>query len=335
MPRGKHSVRDVVASLQRFDDSAPGCLRWLGAELQQLLGAEKSLAFTLTAGEATVSLDSLVAPGVRHEDFQRDFSALTARHPRGWAAYDAFRPEPEQRNRALSVYRFLGRERLESLPAYQVMTRHGFGRRDQLRVLVCEGATLLAWIGVLRPSPFTPRDVSVLQRLVPHVRRRLLLERRIAEAGFYRSAMEAALEALPRPAFLLRARGEIVTANAPGRLALERWKTGPMPCLLRGDERFERTRLRAVGYPEHVLVVQRAKAGPPTAEQAQRASAEWEVTPRQAEVLSWVLQGATNREIAGALGCAVHTVELHVSALLEASGTATRAELVSRAWQLR
>lgn len=55
------------------------------------------------------------------------------------------------------------------------------------------------------------------------------------------------------------------------------------------------------------------------------------LTPRQQEVLELVIEGRTNREIAGTLGIAEATAKLHVSALLRAMNVRTRDEAIQRA----
>lgn len=63
-----------------------------------------------------------------------------------------------------------------------------------------------------------------------------------------------------------------------------------------------------------------------------RRQREWELSNRQAEVLALLVGGASNKQIAAALGCAPRTAELHVSALLEKSGQPSRAALVAMFW---
>ena len=95
-------------------------------------------------------------------------------------------------------------------------------RMFQLRALVCEGSTLLAWVGALRSEPFSPREQRILQELVPSLQRRLELETRLREAGLLGSALEAALEALGQPAYVLTSKGRVVYANSAGRALAER-----------------------------------------------------------------------------------------------------------------
>jgi DNA-binding NarL/FixJ family response regulator len=59
----------------------------------------------------------------------------------------------------------------------------------------------------------------------------------------------------------------------------------------------------------------------------------WGLTERQSEVLALLAQGASNKDISAALGCATRTVELHVTAILEKSGNPSRAAIVSAFWR--
>jgi DNA-binding NarL/FixJ family response regulator len=52
------------------------------------------------------------------------------------------------------------------------------------------------------------------------------------------------------------------------------------------------------------------------------------LTPRQKDVLQWILKGCTNQAIADALGISAETVKLHVSAIFRAYGVHSRTQLV-------
>jgi DNA-binding NarL/FixJ family response regulator len=63
---------------------------------------------------------------------------------------------------------------------------------------------------------------------------------------------------------------------------------------------------------------------------AQAAPSGWKhlrITPREAEVLTLVVEGFSNREIAERLHLSVRTVEKHVESLLRKTGTRTRTRL--------
>jgi DNA-binding NarL/FixJ family response regulator len=60
------------------------------------------------------------------------------------------------------------------------------------------------------------------------------------------------------------------------------------------------------------------------------AAARWRLTPRERDVLSEICRGHSNKEIAQSLGCAVRTVDIHVSSILRKSGTRSRAEVMAQ-----
>ncbi|HEX5747359.1 MAG TPA: LuxR C-terminal-related transcriptional regulator [Archangium sp.] len=61
----------------------------------------------------------------------------------------------------------------------------------------------------------------------------------------------------------------------------------------------------------------------------------WGLTARQADVVALAVQGQTNKEIAGALGCQKSTVELHMSHILKKCGADNRSMLAASFWTLR
>lgn len=68
---------------------------------------------------------------------------------------------------------------------------------------------------------------------------------------------------------------------------------------------------------------------PRRASRATADSAESALTPRQRSVLSLVLQGLSNKEIARSLGLTVGTTKNYVSELLKASNVRTRSEMLA------
>jgi DNA-binding CsgD family transcriptional regulator len=63
------------------------------------------------------------------------------------------------------------------------------------------------------------------------------------------------------------------------------------------------------------------------------ASARWDLTVREAQVLAMVVRGFSNKQMATTLKCAVKTVEMHVTKVIRKSGAASRADLVTRVWR--
>lgn len=59
------------------------------------------------------------------------------------------------------------------------------------------------------------------------------------------------------------------------------------------------------------------------------------LTSRESEILIYVSQGFTNREIAGALGISEKTIEFHLKSILSKTEASTRAEAVTNAFKLK
>jgi DNA-binding NarL/FixJ family response regulator len=219
----------------------------------------------------------------------------------------------------------------------QVLSRFGLRGHDQLRVLVCDGPVLLAWIGALQPAPFEARQRRMMQRIVPALRRRLIVEHLLTTAPNSRKMLDAALEAIPTAAFVVGARGAIVQTNAAGRAWLDRDRTEVRAALREAVQgatrapRFDVTCVAGAGGQTCSLAVLRRGAAPPSVHAAS-AAAYWSFTPRQAEVLALLVDGVSTRTIAGMLKVAERTIEAHLTAMFQRAQVATRAELVARVW---
>ncbi|MBP6628992.1 MAG: hypothetical protein KA297_06165 [Kofleriaceae bacterium] len=256
------------------------------------------------------------------------------------------RPEPVQRNRALATGRFdevhlidrsqFGysavefRRRLEAfeqhLPDWR---RFGLATLHHLRILVCEGPTLVGYMVAMHERPMTEAHRTRFNLLVGPLRRRLRMEHRLRRQAGEHTLLEAALEAFPEATFLVSPEGRVLHANQVGRALHER-----------GQRRL-RTHLAAAarGQVAPGTRVTEIEAGGArsmrlvevTTSATRRASAEVArlgFTRRERQVLQAALAGGSYRMIAGALRISERTVERHVGALLHKAGAATMAELV-------
>ena len=79
--------------------------------------------------------------------------------------------------------------------------------------------------------------------------------------------------------------------------------------------------LGAVGLGEQMLLLQRRSPEAATPSRLSTAA----LTPREAEVLSWVAKGKTNRDVADILGMSPRTVNKHLEHVFEKLGVETRA----------
>lgn len=257
----------------------------------------------------------------------------------GGILYDPARPAPSQRNVVLTPFRdVLGRQ-----PPPASMVRFaaagGFELSGQVRALVCDGPLLLAWVGGAWDPSETDRATFLLRALMPAIARRLRADRAVRSAPLHAAALEVALDALGVPAFVLVTRGEhdqIELANAAGMRRLDRDGAGLHADLAESRARapdgglFRLLPVVAPGLPPTTLAIARTPTG--LGARLAAAGTRYGLTPRQLEVLELLVGGHTNRTIGELLRCAEGTVEQHVTALLDKTGSETRSQLVARVW---
>ena len=81
-------------------------------------------------------------------------------------AYDPERPDPRQRNVALRAAEVLALTGKTTIPVNRsFLSRFALSQNDQLRVLVCDGASLLAWVGALLIT-FGVLAINIVARLM-------------------------------------------------------------------------------------------------------------------------------------------------------------------------
>lgn len=353
MVNEKERLEELIGELKLLRDGGPPIFdTWIPA-MGQLLGGSKSGFYTLRAEETQYCLDAVIWKGFHHpvKTIVSDFDAVVRKAPRRWGAFDPGTPEPDQRNRAMAfapltfeeeaLEETLRREPSDSPAAARALglrsMLHLFRKFDeadqwQLRAVVCDGDALLAWVGVFCEEKPSERQRRLLQRLVPALQRRLMLERDLSNASLYRGAVDPALELLSRPAFVINSIGRLLHANSAGRALHDRARldvTEAVRAVARGQA--------APGYFAVPLATGASTGGfvvvgparNPEDERLAAARKRWALTRRQCEVLALVARGESNRAIAWKLGCAERTVELHVTALLAKAGVESRAALVA------
>jgi DNA-binding CsgD family transcriptional regulator len=198
-------------------------------------------------------------------------------------------------------------------------------------VLLCDGPALLAWVGGYREAPFEREDMAVLTALIPAFSARARLERNLASAATLRTALDAAMDALGSPAFLVQHDGRVAHSNRAGASMQARkpalTKTWLDEARHRGTD-YDVFPVKTPGIPAMTLVVMRKRECGVAARIAEVAE-RWRLTPRQGEVMAHVIAGDRNQTIAAKLGISLRTVELHVSQVLVKADVSSRAELVA------
>jgi DNA-binding CsgD family transcriptional regulator len=329
-------VRDLTRELSVWSGGA-SAMESLLPPLTELLGARTGATYGVDEADGGFRLRFVNATGDVHPGYASVFERVLAGARRGTARrfgfFDPDRPEAWQRNKVLDFHDLEARG-LMGLPAMGEAGRAmGIAMEGQLRVLVCDGPHLLALVGLYRTEPWQPRERRLLARLVPGVARRLGLERALGSSRLLEAAFGAAMEGIPGVAFVLDARGHIVHANAAGEAALDSG-TGDLRLALeeaaaspRAPSRFRLTPVVAPGAPRHFLAI--GRTGATSRALAASAAERWSLTPRQALVLAWLVEGATNARIGAELAISERTVEVHVAAIMGRAECHTRAMLIA------
>lgn len=330
--------RELKAQLRLIDSST----RWYmcGEKLlQRIIGGHAALY-----GWRTDEFGSLDLGWMQVSNVDGGLALDAQRRLRQYLSYDPAAVAPRQRNRVKSTAELIRDEVLSNAQA----RRHAEGASivlgatvvDQMRLLVCEGATAIAWVGALETDPkrpFTTTRRRALQRLAPAFIERFQLDRRLERAPLAEATLEAFLGQVDQPTWLLNGKGHVVLANPAGELRLVRNADGTMQALrgvAGGDlAGFRVAELQAPGYPKYWLVMERGE-GADVARRLEHARRSWELSDGEAAVLALVARGLTNAAIARETGRAVRTIELYVSRLMAKARVDNRASLIAKVWHV-
>lgn len=307
-PSREPVARDLARGLQRDLELIRVGLRpafesWLPA-LRTALDASIALAHRISWTQGGPVLRSLHTDGFDCEAHRLAERYFQQPGPR-WGLFDPANPEPGQRNVPLRLLDVASREQLRNSPFGRgLLAPLGLLEHDVMRVLVCEGDELLAWVCVARKVPFAADERALLAELIEPLRRRLVLEDRLTQVLLPTMPLEQALAAAePAPS----SPGPRAQSTVPGSKVEE---SGVFARMEDGGDGNGVTSRRKV--------------------QLDRADQVWKLTPRQRQVLELVVTGMSNKEIAKTLDCAIRTAELHVTLLLQKASCDSRTELMSR-----
>jgi DNA-binding CsgD family transcriptional regulator len=360
VPDTNRQLEELTAFLEVIRQEEPEALPRVIRQLNELLGAKKALAFGVRVEDGRASLAFAHAAGdFPGADLALEFNALLAA---GTARllFNPAKPEANQRNVPLALpplaqtfsngvmVRRARRGRRIHLrpagghdsPAHRTQTEQllrAAGVHDDfvLRALICDGSTLLAWVGVFQPTEPTEEQREIFSAVIPALQKRLKMERLVGNIAFNAAALDMVLDKLSARAFLITANGAIVRANSAGRevahaQTVERFLqdslASPGP-----QAPYDLTRLSWAGVPDHFLAVER----PGLREHANRldkAVRKWSLRKQGAKVLSRLVQGDPNKAIAAKLGCAESTIELHITQILRQAGVDSRGALIAKFW---
>ncbi len=333
-------LREQLATVTEADGAAQPVLSLVQEGLREHLATEKVIAYGLQTTDEQVHGLSFVHSSERLPEHTRTWFDEYVRATPHFGNYDPIRPELVQRNRL----RVWSRQEVgeANLPIIRdLYPRMGLGERAQARVLLCEGDTMLAFLGAWQLDPFDAEQLRRFRAVLPLLQRRLALEdaakhTRYATGG---SLLDAALEAISRPVLIVNDQGTVREANAlaAGLLGKRRQEIAAgIRDLLHGraPAGWSVTRVEQRGGAFDYLVLLPAEATPADSSVFRALGRSWELTGRQSDVLALLCEGRSNQSIAAVLAISPRTVEVHVSALFDKARVSTRSELVAKVLSL-
>ena len=153
------------------------------------------------------------------------------------------------------------------------------------------------------------------------------------DPSLWRAALDAALDAIGAPAFLVDGEGHVELANVAGRARIEADPDGASRRLaghLAAPEHAAARVLRIDQECGWAIVIDEDDQGATRAHgRLAEVSAQLSLTRRQREILGLVSRGLSNRSIATTLSIAEATVEQHVGTLMLRAGVESRAALIA------
>lgn len=328
------AVEDCLAHYSLDTDNLQGAIEGLRA----LLESDKAFLYSLgqrgRGEDLMITREASIAPATSR--WRETFDDFVRGRGVEWGAYNALRPEPAQRDCVLRSDELAVLTRGKSVEVERALyTRIGALGEDTMRVLVCDGPSMLAWVGIIQPTPTTERQRELFERLVPAFRKRLEFERVLAQSMLADAALVVALEEIPGAAWMVGPNGRVEYANTAGRARLDADREGMRAALLEctagpmavPNPRFRIAGVRdATGGVAHIVVETPEMTS--SADGVGDAANRLGLTPAQTRVFEHVARGASNATIAGELGVAERTVEAHVTAILMKAQVPSRAALI-------
>ena len=306
----------------------------IAQELHELVDAPCLVTKPVRHGKG-FALDFAATRGIRAEGFEA-WARILRRTPQGVFLFDPARPPRWQRNILHELALDDPRSPQAAMSALRLM---GVATSTHVRVLVCDGPLLLAWVGAWfdRDRPVTNRDRARIRRFArgmkPVLRTAAGMSNELAA-----EVLETSMAAYPGEAYLVAADGRIACANALGIRALEARGVEAQEELARAvvsaeDSPFEVRVIRRVGLSPLSLVTRMAERHSSLEARLGVAAAQWSLSKRETEVLRELANGRANKDIVAGGTFSLRTVEVHVTALLRKASAASRLELVAKLWR--
>ncbi|MGH7282801.1 MAG: hypothetical protein ACRELY_14850, partial [Polyangiaceae bacterium] len=136
-------IRAIENELEVRVEGARPVMETIVAPLRQLLQTDIGCSHSLAPSGDGLRLDEIYTDNwPAPERAARAFNDYLQDRVVGWALYNPIRPEKNQRDVVMRIADFgIAAQEKEGL-----LHRIGVGGMDQMRVLICEGSSLIAWV---------------------------------------------------------------------------------------------------------------------------------------------------------------------------------------------
>lgn len=319
------TVHQLGAELCTVQLDAPVPLEQTLAKVRAFVGLDSMLVFEPVerlSGFGLARFESDNLPNANR--FAKRLADVLSRAPARFWCFDPVAPEAHQRDRVVETIDEVGERAYRECFVYrELLAPERLGGYREVRALVCSGGTLVGWVGGFHEGALEADHRTRLTALLPAFRRRLVHDRLVRALDT--SVATAVLDYLAEAAFVIGQDGELAYVNRLGRARLAADPEGTLALLTTPSEVTERHRLDS----GHLLVIARDGTEPDFNVRIERAATRWRLTPRQREVLHWLVRGRGNASIARELEISERAVEQHITAILDRAKANSRASLIA------
>lgn len=220
---------------------------------------------------------------------------------------------------------------LHQLDLYNEFFRH-VGIENQIVCTVPATRNVAIGLVLTRDrGDFSAEECELLAMLRPSVIRAYRSARRHAEVQRRVNALNGALEARGQAVIILDANGEVENVSAQAEQLLATYGAGPADLVARRFRNRETRTVARIGG--HLTITSTGAAllldenlGPFTPGRLGNLG----ISAREADVLRWLADGASNQAIADRLGIALRTVKKHLERIYEKLGVDSRTAAIAR-----
>jgi DNA-binding CsgD family transcriptional regulator len=336
-PRNDGRLRGLIEELEVIRPDDPSAFAGVLAKLREAWEVEAVACVSTVPTTAGWMVDRFVAENLPNPSRLRALTAAWLANDTAPWFFNPTPPEPGQRNVLVDLRARVPAKQFETSRVYRELLEPARLHRYHIyRALMCEHDVVLAWFGIYHPAALTSAQRKQITTVLPALRKRLSYERMLMNGPLLSAALDAVLDHIAAPAFVVGADGRLIEVNEAARtLILTRRSelAKAITATLANEEAaipIDLTPLDDRGAKNHWLAVLRTRTEDSrVADALARAASRLGLTRRQREVLEHVITGKSNATIADALRVSERAIEQHLTAIFDRAAVDSRAALVT------